>query len=143
MPYLVDGATCARATSGPEILSIGVVPDRRHRVHVMRVDDGSTGGDAIVMRHASADLAESGTPSLTDSAVIKYRRNIVSGTDMLDFEIGVYAANEALVLGDCLRSVDQAYAGYCAGITVILNGTRDNSVGVISSLRLQNADLRV
>jgi hypothetical protein len=62
---------------------------------------------------------------------------------MLDFEIAVYAANEALVLGDCLRSVDQACAGHRAGITVILNGTRDNSVGVVSSLRLQNADLRV
>jgi hypothetical protein len=94
-------------------------------------------------RMPSVDLAESGTPSLTDSAVIKYRRNIVSGSDMLDFEIGVYAVNEALVLGDCLRSVDQAYAGYRAGITVILNGTRANSVGVVSSLRLQNADLRV
>ena len=79
-------------------------------------------------RMPAVDLAESGTPSLTDSAVIKYRGNIVSGSDMLDFEIGVYAANEAL-LGDCLRSVDRAYAGDRAGITVILNGTRDNSDG--------------
>jgi hypothetical protein len=62
---------------------------------------------------------------------------------MLDFEIGVYAANEAPVLGDCVRSVGQAYAGYRAGVAVILNGTRANSVGVVSSLRLQNADLRV
>lgn len=62
---------------------------------------------------------------------------------MLDFEIGVYAANEALVLGDCLRSVDQACAGHRAGITVILNGTRDNSMEVLASLRLQHADLRV
>lgn len=62
---------------------------------------------------------------------------------MLDFEIGVYAANEAPVLGDCILSIDRACAGHRAGITVILNGTRDHSVQVLSALRLQYAGLRV
>jgi len=62
---------------------------------------------------------------------------------MLDFEIGVYAANEAPVLGDCILSIDRACAGHRAGITVILNGTRDRSVQMLSALRLEHAGLRV
>jgi hypothetical protein len=62
---------------------------------------------------------------------------------MLDFEIGVYAANEAAVLGDCVLAIDRECAGQRAGITVILNGTRDSSTEVLSSLRLQHAGLRV
>lgn len=62
---------------------------------------------------------------------------------MLDFEIAVYAVNEAAFLGDCLRSIDRACAGHVAGINVILNGTRDGSVAVLSDLRLHHASLRV
>lgn len=62
---------------------------------------------------------------------------------MLDFEIGVYAVNEARLLADCIRSIDDAAAGYQAGINVILNGTRDNSLDVLAALKLRHASLRV
>ncbi|HUN40097.1 MAG TPA: glycosyltransferase family 2 protein [Acetobacteraceae bacterium] len=62
---------------------------------------------------------------------------------MLDFEIGVYAVNEALTLSECIRSIDRASTGHRAGITVVLNGTRDNSLEILRALRLQHAGLRV
>jgi len=61
---------------------------------------------------------------------------------MLDFEIGVYAVNEALTLKECIRSIDRASAEHRVGITVILNGTKDNSLEVLGSLRLEHAGLR-
>ena len=81
-------------------------------------------------------------PSLTDSAVIKYRRNIVSGSDMMDFEIDVYAANEALVLGDCLRPSTRPTPA-TAPASRDSERNQGQQRGVVSSLRLRNADLRV
>ena len=55
MPYLaLTDAARARATSGSEILAVRrrgrpVVPDRRHRMPVVRVDDGGAGGDVVVV----------------------------------------------------------------------------------------------
>jgi len=62
---------------------------------------------------------------------------------MLDFEIGVYAVNEALTLRECIGSIDRASAGHRVGITVVLNGTRDSSLEILGSLRLEHAGLRV
>lgn len=62
---------------------------------------------------------------------------------MLDFEVGVYAVNEAPFLGDCLRSIDRACAGHSACVNVILNGTRDRSIEVLTSLRLEHTRIRV
>ena len=50
----VDRAAAARAPAGPEILAVrrggcSIVPDRRHRVLVVRVDDGGPRGDVIVV----------------------------------------------------------------------------------------------
>jgi hypothetical protein len=50
----IDGAARARVASGPEILPVrgrgcSVVPDRRHRMSVMGVDNGGACGDVVVV----------------------------------------------------------------------------------------------
>ena len=52
-------------------------------------------------------------------------------TDVLDWNVAVYGVNEGARLQGCLDSVTAALAGRRALITVILNGSRDNSLEVV------------
>jgi hypothetical protein len=61
----------------------------------------------------------------------------------LDFDIAVFAVNEAATIGACLQSIDRACAGRDAHISVLLNGTTDHSVEVLKALRLSHAAMTV
>lgn len=50
--------------------------------------------------------------------------------EQVDWQIGVFCQNEGERLGDCLRSIDAAVGGREALITIILNGSTDNSLAV-------------
>lgn len=52
-------------------------------------------------------------------------------TDVLDWNVAVYGVNEGARLRGCLESVTAALDGSRALITVILNGSRDNSLEVV------------
>src|SRR5208283_4678617 len=50
----VDGASGPGAAAGAEVLTVRgggrpVIPNRRHRVLVMRIDDGGAGGDIVIV----------------------------------------------------------------------------------------------
>jgi hypothetical protein len=62
---------------------------------------------------------------------------------VLDFDIAVFAVNEAATIGACIQSVDQACAGRRAHIAVLLNGTTDQTVEVLKALRLSHAAMTV
>lgn len=61
----------------------------------------------------------------------------------LDFDAAVYAVNEAATIGACVEAIDRACAGHAAHISVLLNGTTDDSIGRLRALRLSNATLAV
>jgi glycosyltransferase involved in cell wall biosynthesis len=61
----------------------------------------------------------------------------------LDFDIAVFAVNEAATIGACIASIDQACAGRDAHISVLLNGTTDNSVEILRAMRLSHAAMTV
>lgn len=61
----------------------------------------------------------------------------------LDFSIAVFGVNEASTLADCLGSIDRASKGYRVHISVLLNGTQDNSVDVLRGLRLAHSSMTV
>lgn len=60
-----------------------------------------------------------------------------------DFDIAVFGMNEAATIGACLASLDRACAGRRARVSVLLNGTTDDSLVVLKSLRMQHAALTV
>ena len=49
----------------------------------------------------------------------------------VDWQVGVFCQNEGDRLADCLRSIDAAVGARRALITVILNGSTDNSLAVV------------
>ena len=51
--------------------------------------------------------------------------------DLLDWDVAVYGVNEGARLRGCLDSIASALARQRARITVILNGSRDNSLEVV------------
>jgi len=61
----------------------------------------------------------------------------------LEFDIAVFAVNEAPTIERCLASIDRAAAGRRTRIAVLLNGTTDNSLDIIRALRLEHAALSV
>lgn len=61
----------------------------------------------------------------------------------LDFDIAVFAVNEAATIGACIQSIDRACAGLDAHISVLLNGTTDHSVEILKALRLSQAAMTV
>lgn len=61
----------------------------------------------------------------------------------LDYDIGVFAANEAARIERCLTSIDRAADGRRARIALLLNGTTDQSLDIVRRLRLENAALSV
>jgi hypothetical protein len=62
---------------------------------------------------------------------------------VLDFDIAVFAVNEAATIGGCIQSIDRACAGRDAHIAVLLNGTTDHSVEILKALRLSHAAMSV
>ncbi len=62
---------------------------------------------------------------------------------VLDFDIAVFAVNEAATIGACIQSIDRACAGRDAHIAVLLNGTTDHSVEILKALRLSHAAMTV
>ena len=63
--------------------------------------------------------------------------------ERFDFDIAVFAVNEAATLGACIQSIDLACAGRKAHISVLLNGTTDSSVMILKALRLSHAGMTV
>ncbi|HQT90244.1 MAG TPA: hypothetical protein PK677_17210 [Acidiphilium sp.] len=61
----------------------------------------------------------------------------------LDFDIAVFAVNEAATIGTCIQSIDRACAGRDAHISVLLNGTTDHSVEILKALRLSHAAMTI
>ena len=61
----------------------------------------------------------------------------------LDFDIAVFAVNEAPTLAACIASIDRACAGCRGHISVLLNGTADDSLAILDGLRLDYAALSV
>jgi hypothetical protein len=66
-----------------------------------------------------------------------------SNAGRLDFDIAVFAVNEAATIGACIASIDQACAGRAAHISVLLNGTTDNTIEILRSLRLAHTAMTV
>lgn len=62
---------------------------------------------------------------------------------VLDFDIAIYAVNEAATIGACIASIDRACAGRAAHISVLLNGTTDHSAEILKGLRLSHAAMTV
>ena len=62
---------------------------------------------------------------------------------MIKFDIAVFAANEAGSLAPCIRALDRACHGNIGHISVILNGTTDNSIDLLRNLELSHASLDV
>jgi glycosyltransferase involved in cell wall biosynthesis len=54
------------------------------------------------------------------------------------YEIAVFGVNEASKIGACLSSIDQACQGTQSHVSVILNGTTDESVNIIKALKFSN-----
>ncbi|MGE3784951.1 MAG: glycosyltransferase family A protein [Alphaproteobacteria bacterium] len=61
----------------------------------------------------------------------------------VQFDIAVFAANEGATIQSCIEALDRASGGYTARIAVLLNGTTDNSVQILRSLRVSHAMLQV
>lgn len=61
----------------------------------------------------------------------------------IEFDISVYATNEAETLADCITAIDNACRGYAGRISVLLNGTTDQSVSILRKMKTENADLAV
>ena len=61
----------------------------------------------------------------------------------VDFDIAVYAVNEAATIEACIRSIDSACAGRHGHIAVLLNGTTDESTSILAGTRLTHAALSV
>lgn len=61
----------------------------------------------------------------------------------LDYDIAVFAVNEAATIERCLTAIDRAAAGCRTRIVVLLNGTTDNSLEIIKATRLLHAALVV
>jgi len=62
---------------------------------------------------------------------------------LFDFDIAVYAANEAATIEACVASIDRACAERRAHISVLLNGTTDSSIALLNSMRLEHASISV
>lgn len=60
-----------------------------------------------------------------------------------DWAVAVFGANEAETIARCIRSIDDVSVGRRVHITILLNGTTDNSVNIIRDLRSKNVDVRV
>lgn len=61
----------------------------------------------------------------------------------VNFNIAVFAANEAENIGNCVRSIDRSCYGYTAHIDVLLNGTTDNSTQILENIFPNNASMTV
>lgn len=61
----------------------------------------------------------------------------------LDFDIAVFAVNDAATIGACIQSTDRACSGKNAHISVLLNGTTDNTIEILRDIRPTNAALTV
>lgn len=61
----------------------------------------------------------------------------------VQFDVAIFAANEAERLKSCVMAIDQACCRYASRISVILNGTTDNSRSILESTHIHNAFLRV
>jgi hypothetical protein len=61
----------------------------------------------------------------------------------LDFDIAVYAVNEAATIEACITSIDRACAVRHGHIKVLLNGTTDHTVSILDKMRLTHAKLTV
>ncbi len=61
----------------------------------------------------------------------------------VQFDVAVFAANEAKTIKSCVMAIDQACRGYASRISVILNGTTDNSRSVLEAIHTHNACLQV
>lgn len=57
-----------------------------------------------------------------------------------DFDIAVFAANEASTIVECIASLDRACQGRRAHITCLFNGTSDSSLSILKELDFLNAD---
>ena len=63
--------------------------------------------------------------------------------ERLDFDIAVFAVNEAATISACIQSIDRACAGRKAHVSVLLNGTTDNTTAILRALRLSHVTMTV
>lgn len=59
------------------------------------------------------------------------------------FDVAIFATNEASAISECISSVDNACAGRAAHISVLLNGTTDNSIEILRRYQPQHAGITV
>lgn len=62
---------------------------------------------------------------------------------MLDWHIAIYGANEAERLAVCIDSVMEALRGYNALVSVILNGTHDDSPNIVRKAAQRHRNIRM
>lgn len=60
-----------------------------------------------------------------------------------DFDIAVFATNEASAIRECINSIDDASADHNSHVSVMLNGTTDNSVEILERMKCRNASVTV
>jgi len=61
----------------------------------------------------------------------------------VQFDIAVFAANEAATIESCVTAIDRACHGHTAQISVLLNGTTDNCISILQTIDIHNVLLRV
>src|SRR4051812_39101348 len=61
----------------------------------------------------------------------------------IQFDVAVFAYNEGRAIRACVEALDRACEGHAARISVLLNGTTDNSIQELQSLDLLHSVLQV
>src|SRR3954463_13108411 len=61
----------------------------------------------------------------------------------IQFDIAVFAYNEGRTIRACVEALDRACEGYTARISVLLNGTTDDSLQTLRSLDALHSVLQV
>jgi hypothetical protein len=60
----------------------------------------------------------------------------------LEFDIAVFALNEARTIETCVAAIDRACLGHDSRISVFLNGTTDRSIDILKNVKTVNASLQ-
>jgi hypothetical protein len=61
----------------------------------------------------------------------------------IDFDVAVFAVNEASTIEACIASIDHACSRGRGHISVLLNGTSDGTATILEAMRLKHATMSV
>lgn len=61
----------------------------------------------------------------------------------LEFDIAVFALNEARTIKACVAAIDRACLGHDSRISIFFNGTTDRSISILKYFKTKNASLQI